>query len=256
MKEDLTFKDVYNEASRLTKSNPFEIRDVVVKELIKPMLKEHGFTVGGNTWCRKLSDGEKLVIHMDGNRFNNILSGVSFGFRISLHDGRNGAKPKYGIGEMKIDSNYFLPYFGMCSPLYDVEGYNIGGFRDGMPVDMPVEEIKKYIRDDFEQYILPELLKVDSREDYKEMYGRFCQEKRSKDLDVRIACFINSVQYSFISYRADGKVHEDLIESKKNLKITKEEILSNLDLADKMRCNLNETSIDAKPILMQLAEEE
>lgn len=42
---------------------------------------------------------------------------------------------------MKIDSNYFLPYFGMCSPLYDVEGYNIGGFRDGMPIDMPVEEI-------------------------------------------------------------------------------------------------------------------
>ncbi|WP_185752403.1 hypothetical protein [Butyrivibrio sp. AE2032] len=41
--------------------------------------------------------GEKLVIHMDGNRFNNILSGVSFSFRISLHDGRNGAKPKYGI---------------------------------------------------------------------------------------------------------------------------------------------------------------
>ncbi len=28
--------------------------------------------------------GEKLVIHMDGNRFNNILSGVSFSFRISF----------------------------------------------------------------------------------------------------------------------------------------------------------------------------
>ena len=54
----------------------------------------------------------------------------------------------------------------------------------------------------------------------------------------------------------DGKDYEDLIESKRSLKITKKEILSNLDLADKMKCNLNDTSIDAKPILMQLAEEE
>ncbi|WP_029232443.1 hypothetical protein [Butyrivibrio sp. VCB2006] len=256
MEEKMTFEDVYNEARSLIKSNPFEIRDAVVKELIKPMLKEHGFTTGGNTWCRKLSDGEKLVIHMDGNRFNNILSGASFGFRISLYDGRNGAKPQYGIGEMKLDSNFFLPYYGMCSPLYDIDGYNIGGFRDGMPVEMPVEEIKKYIRNDFEEYILQELLKVDSREDYKEMYSRFCQEKRFEDLDVRIAWFIRDVQSSFTSYRADGREYEELIKSKKSLKVTKEEILSNLDLADKMRCNLNDTSIDAKPLLMQLAEEE
>ena len=31
----------------------------------------------------------------------------------------------------------------------------------------------------------------------------------------------------------DGKNYEDLIESKRRLKVTKEEILSNLDIADK-----------------------
>ena len=51
-------------------------------------------------------------------------------------------------------------------------------------------------------------------------------------------------------------VHEDLVNYKKELKLTGKEILDNLDLADAMRCNQDFTKFDAKPLLIKLANEE
>ena len=235
---------------------PFEKRDIVVKELIKPLLKEHGFKTGGNTWCRKITDSLKVVIHMEGYRFSFAASGAIFQLIISLFESKEKLKPQHGIGELSIDSRYFLPYYGMKSPLYNVLGYRIDGYRDYLPIDIPIDEVKEYFRTDLEKYILPELLKIESREDYEKMYAKYGSEKRWSDLDIRIAWFIQRVRSTFTSYRADGKDYEDLVNYKKELKLTGKEILDNLDLADAMRCNQDFTKFDAKPLLIKLANEE
>ncbi len=103
--------------------------------------------------------------------------------------------------------------------------------------------------------ILPELLKIKNRADYEEMYGKYSHEKRFKDLDVRIAWFIQRVQASFTSRRTDGNDYDELIKCKNDMMLTKEDIIEHIDLADEMRCHLDFTGIDAKPLLLKLAEE-
>ena len=235
---------------------PAEKKEIVIKELIKPMLKECGFTIGGNTWCKKISDNLKLIIHIEGRRFTNSATGAIFEFTISLFNGEGSSKPQLGIGELAIDSRLFLPYYGMLSPLYNTLGYRIDGYRDYLPIDTPIDEIKEYFRIDFEDFILPELMKINNREDYEKMYAKFCREKRFKDPDIRIARFIQRVQLSFTSRRSDGKDYDELIKYKKEMGLTREDILENLELADKMKCHLDFTKIDAKPLLKKLAEDD
>ena len=193
---------------------------------------------------------------MEGYRFSFAASGAIFQLIISLFESKEKLKPQHGIGELSIDSRYFLPYYGMKSPLYNVLGYRIDGYRDYLPIDIPIDEVKEYFRTDLEKYILPELLKIESREDYEKMYAKYGSEKRWNDLDIRIAWFIQRVRSTFTSYRADGKDYEDLVNYKKELKLTGKEILDNLDLADAMRCNQDFTKVDAKPLLIKLANEE
>lgn len=235
---------------------PSEKKTIVIKEQIKPMLKAHGFTTGGNTWCKKIDGDLKIIINMEGNRFSDVASGSIFGFTVSLFESKDKPKPQFGVGELSIDARLFLPYYGMLSPLYDVLGYRIDGYRDYLPIDTPIEEIKELLRLDFEDYILPELDKVNNRADYEEMYSRFCHEKRFKDFDMRLAWFIQRAQVSFTSRRTGGNNFEELVEYKKEMKLSKDDILDNLDLADKMRCHLTFTKIDVKPLLKELAEGE
>lgn len=56
---------------------PVEKRNEVVKKVIKPLLKKHGFSVSGIDWRRSLEDGSYLMIHMLNSRFN----GTSLLFR-------------------------------------------------------------------------------------------------------------------------------------------------------------------------------
>lgn len=49
---------------------PVEKRNEVVKEVIKPLLKKHGFSVSGIDWRRSLEDDSYLMIHMLNSRFN------------------------------------------------------------------------------------------------------------------------------------------------------------------------------------------
>jgi hypothetical protein len=95
---------------------PAEKKDIVVKELIKPMLKEYGFTVGGNTWCRKIEDNLKLVIHMEGHRFSNAASGAIFQLIVSLFDSKNGSKPQFGVGEMSMILGFSCHIMGCFRP--------------------------------------------------------------------------------------------------------------------------------------------
>ena len=56
---------------------PVEKRNEVVKKVIKPLLKKHGFSVSVIDWRRSLEDGSYLMIHMLNSRFN----GTSLLFR-------------------------------------------------------------------------------------------------------------------------------------------------------------------------------
>ncbi len=99
-------------------------------------------------------------------------------------------------------------------------------------------------------------MKINNREDYEKMYSKYCSNARFKDPDIRIAWFIQRVQLSLTSRRSDGKDYDELIKYKKEMELTREDILENLELADKMKCHLDFTKIDIKPLLKKLAEED
>lgn len=61
---------------------PVEKRDIVVKQVIKPLLKKSGFSTGGLDWHRE-ADDFCITIHMQNSQFNSIATGASFRFHIS-----------------------------------------------------------------------------------------------------------------------------------------------------------------------------
>lgn len=75
----------------------------------------------------------------------------------------------------------FLPKCGFLHPCRDALGYNIGGYRDYAPKVQKYEEIRDYINNDFEQYIIPGLQKIQCREDYDKCKEEYKQCRKIFD---------------------------------------------------------------------------
>ena len=132
--------------------NSKEKRDRVLKEVIKPLMKKEGFKSKGLTWFKELEDAW-LIVHMKNGRFNNEFTGFSFEFWIS--------------------QSAFLPYERFLTPYMTSFGWQIDGYRNNKPTDYPVESIMAHVREDFEQYIFPELAKIHNQSDWT----KFKEEK-------------------------------------------------------------------------------
>lgn len=163
---DISDEDIENyrqEMESRLSMRPTEKRDIVVKQVIKPLLKKHGFSTSGMDWRREIEDGY-VIIHMMNSQFNGISTGVSFRFHISAvkKDEIRDKLSNQWIYNQTCDLRQFafLPYCGMLSPYYSGDMYTIDGYKNYLPSDTPVEEICGQIGVDFEKYILPELCKV------------------------------------------------------------------------------------------------
>lgn len=233
---------------------PVEKRNLAVKQVLKPLLKKYGFSTAGSDWRRDIGDAY-LIIHMMNSRFNSIPTGVSFRFHISASR-KDKMKDKLSdqwIYNQACDLDHcdFLPFCGMLSPYYSGGMYQIDGYKNYLPSDTPVEAICEQLKEDWGNYILPELDAVESYEDFLEL--REQKKNRSQEKEVRLLRFYYAAQQCALE--ATGNGYNMLIGLKNLLHLTAEEILSHLEWLDVCRENSSFPKVDARELVRKVSEE-
>lgn len=254
---DITDADIeaYRQKKELALSfRPAEKRNIVVKQVIKPLLKKHGFSVSGLDWHRETKDGY-LIIHMMNSSYNSIASGASFRFHISAAKKEEIADKlsNQWAYNQTCDLNQFafLPYCGMLSPIYAGTMYQIDGYKNYLPSDTPIENICRQIEEDFGTYILPKLCPVNSYEDFAAL--RAAKLKRYDEKEIRLLQYYYAAQSSAMEYSGSGFLH--LVHLRKELELNPEDIASHLEWLDIVRNNFPFTKVDAKEIAVKAAQE-
>ncbi len=78
-------EDVFDYRQKLENNlsmKPVKKRDILVKQVIKPLLKKYGFSTSGLD-CHRETDDSYIIIHMKNSQFNDINVGVRFTFIIN-----------------------------------------------------------------------------------------------------------------------------------------------------------------------------
>ena len=147
-----------------SKLTPKQQKDLVIKEVVKNHLKNAGYKSTGQTFYSVRND-ICLAVHIHNSLHNNPATGYNFWLRINAFPA-DAKKSDLKMEIEDITEVCFLPKCGLLHPYHDSLGYNIGGYRDYVPKVQKYEEIRDYINNDFEQYIIPGLQKIQCRKDY------------------------------------------------------------------------------------------
>ncbi len=254
---ELSEDDIFEYQQKLESElsmRPVKKRDIVVKQVIKPLLKKNGFTTSGLDWRRELEDSY-MIIHMMNSQFNGVSTGVSFRFHISVtkKDEIRDKVSNQWIYNQTSDLRQFnfLPYCGMLSPYYSGDMYRIDGYKNFRPADTPVEEICRQLEEDFGKYILPKLCEVQSCEDYLELKDRI--QKRYEERDIRLLRYYYTAQYHALDRSGNG--YNTLVELGKKMRLTAADVASHLEWLDVCRENSHFTKVDAREIAVRAAKE-
>jgi len=160
-------------------------RDLLVKEILKPMLKQAGFKTKKLNWWKELEDGY-LFITMKNSIFNSPETGCSFCFQFSASykgDIREKLENQWIYNQSDcIEEPEFLPYMGYLAPNRDgLRGYQIDGYRNGQPLDIPIEEIFVRVKEDFEIHILPHLTQIQCVRDFYNLKEMLRERQDTKE---------------------------------------------------------------------------
>lgn len=234
---------------------PVEKRNEVVKKIIKPLLKKHGFSTSGTDWRRRLEDDSYLIIHMLSSRFNGTATGANFRFHISASKkeeirGKLSNQWMYNQGRDLLHVD-FLPYCGMLSPYYSGGEYKIDGYKNYLPVDTPLEGIFRQMEEDFGTYILPELDKVRCYDDFPKLW----EEKRKRQNEKEICLLRYYYMAQWCAKEQTGRGFQELVEYRKKQGLKKADILLHIDWLDVCRKNSDFPALDAREFALKAAEE-
>ncbi len=255
----ITEDDIADYRQKLTDAmsmKSVEKRNLVVKQVIKPLLKKFGFSSAGQKWHRE-TDDVRLTIEMQNSQFNGVPTGVSFRFfiRAVRKDGSAGQPADRKKPEScELKQFDFLPYCGMLSPLCQADWYNFDGYKDYLPSDMPVEDICRQIEEDFGSYVLPELSAVKTYEDFLELQDR--AQGRRKEKEVRLLQFYEAAQSMASVVSINPIQYTLLVNLRKNLGLSAEDVASHLEWLDVCRERSAFTKIDARELAVRASKED
>ena len=163
---------------------PAQKRDVVIKEVVKPLMKAAGFKWMKGTWYKELNGGI-LFVHLRNDRFNSFATGANFWFEISASrcdEIRDNLENQWIYNQdSQLLENDFLPFWGFLIPYHHAHGYQIDGYQNYLPRNQPIEEIMARISDDFKRYIIPAISTVDSMEAWYILYEEKMRRREEKE---------------------------------------------------------------------------
>lgn len=174
-----------------------EKRDLLVKEILKPMLKEAGFKTKKMYWWKELKDG-CLYIYMKNSMFNIPETGCSFCFQFSAsYKGDICENVEYQCIRNQsncMEERLFLPHMGYLEPNRNgLEGYRIDGYRNYQLADIPIEEIFTQIKNDFEIHILPHMTQIQCVQDFYDL--KEVLERRQDTEENRLLNFYSMMHF-------------------------------------------------------------
>lgn len=205
-----------------------EKRNIILKQVITPLLKHAGFKKSGLNWWLELKDCY-LIIRMRNSRFNGVATGFNFEFQFSatLKDELKGKITEQWIYNQgtSIEEYYFLPHFGILNPFKDgLMGYTIDGYKNYEPQDLPVEGFLKQIQLDFQTYIIPKLLEVHTFDDWNELKTTLMNRREEKE--IRLLLYFSNAHH--LSCSPSNQAH--LTELQKLFCLSNADIRENMDL--------------------------
>ena len=152
----------------------------------------------------------------------------------------------------------FLPYHRMLSPYYvGVDMYKIDGYKNYLPSDMPIEDICRHIGEDFEKYILPELCAVKSYDDFSELRAQKMEQHNGKEMRLLRYYFATQLTaLDLIMSDNDSRHIDRLVDIRKDLELSAEDVASHIEWLDICRENSDFTKVDAKELAMSCASED
>ena len=228
---------------------PTQKRDLLVKNLLKPLLKEAGYKTSGSDWWKELTDCY-LLIHMKKSQFNDVVGGARFEFQFSaagkdkIHD---KVKNEWVYHQMNcLTQADFLPDRGYLSPYGGSFMYQIDGYQEYLPKDVPIDDIIEHFREDFVCFILPDLENIKCMKDWEEYVG--IVRKRRKELPCRI---MNYYASAITSCCSDHNMN-NLIDLQHRLELTEKHISDHLDDWLVTMTNLSALPhLDPKPYILK-----
>ena len=231
---------------------PTEKRDILVKQMLKPLLKHRGFQSSGYSWWKELEDGW-LFIYMKNSRWNGVATGAAFEFQISV-SGKDNIRDKLSdqwmYNRVCLSQDDFLPYRGMLDPRKDTMGYKIDGYRNYLPQDEPLEEIIEQVRGDFEGHILPALEQLRTKADWEVLYR---ERRDAGDTAENRLLRYYSVAHMLSCSESNIPV---LIQNQHDFALTPEEIMSHFDWLEIIRQNSSLPCLDTKAFILRSLEAE
>lgn len=255
----ITEDDISDYRQKLTDAmsmKSVEKRNLVVKQVIKPLLKKFGFSTAGQKWHRE-TDDVRLTIELQNSQFNGMPTGIRFRFfiRAVRKDGSAGQPAdRKEPASCELNQFDFLPHRGMLSPLCCADWYQFDGYQDYLPSDVPVEDICRQIEEDFGSYILPELSAVKTYEDFLELYDR--AQGRREEKEVRLLQFYDAAQSMASVVSMNPIQYTLLVNLRKNLGLNAEDVASHLEWLDVCRKRSSFTKVDARELAVRASKED
>lgn len=223
-----------------------EKRELVVKEVVKPLMKKAGFKCKRTEWWKELEDGF-LFVHMKNSQFSGATTGICFSFQFSASykdELRDKVEKQWLYNQMScIEEELFLPYCGYLAPNRTTSGYRIDGYKNYLPTDVSVEEIMTQIQEDFKIYIMPEIEAVKNVDDFKLLMTN--KKKRFHEKEIRILRFYSAMHQICCT---DSNL-ELAMRSFDQFELTNEDIRSHYEWLSVIARNSSLPHLDARPFI-------
>ena len=228
-----------------TMLTPAQQKQLIIKEVVKKYLKEAGFKSVGQTFYSVRND-ICLAVNIFSSQFNSFFTGYTFCLRINAFPADTKKNDLKVVIEDFTESG-FLPKFGFLHPYHDVLGYTIGGYRDYEPKVQKYEDIRDYIDNDFRQYIMPGLQKIQCRDDYNK-----CKEEIDRFVNSPEICIIRF--FSSIHMNANIRPKVDIADFFDRWHITAEDVKASRAVYEQVREWSDLPNIDRWDDLMEVLE--
>lgn len=175
-----------------------EKKTIVIKEVITPTFKEAGYRTIGQTYYR-MQEECCIVVKLQSSHFNSAATGFTFWFHIEVmpkETSKEELKTWNASGSSDIHESLLLPDCGYLHPYRSSLGYQIDGYKNYMPQDMDVEDIKIKIGSDFHELILPQLDEIKTPGDWAAHKKEWKEHENTQR--VRLLRYFSSAQMSAV----------------------------------------------------------
>lgn len=155
-----------------------EKKVIIQKEIVASAFREAGYRTIGKTYYRVQGDC-CMTVKMQSSQFNSAVTGYTFWFHIEAmpkETTREKLKDWNLYGSSSIHESSLLPDCGYLHPYHNPLGYQIDGYKNYMPQDMDVEDIKKRIGSDLHEIILPQLDGIRSLDEWEKRKTEWTQQ--------------------------------------------------------------------------------